>query len=110
MPSHQTAATDKKNETETSSEEETTSEEETSEEEEEIVEATKPSSAKDNSIRADYRDVGPRRSSRDDSNPSRGGYASPTYGRSLDDSKYPTTRVRPHEDDYSSRYGSGSSG
>lgn len=131
LPSHQTQAADKKDETETSSEEETTTEESEEEEEEEEVQVVnkKPATTtgreaamktdigpllnRSNQAREAYADT--RRSSRDDTS-LRAGYASPTYGRSTDDSKYsaPTVRSRANqkyaEDDHSNRYGSGSSG
>lgn len=132
LPNHSTAAQPaKKEETETSSEEETTSEE--SEEEEEEVK--KPTPARDTAMKTDigpllnrssqaresYADTN-RRSSRDETS-LRGGYSSPTYGRSFDRdtdtaSKYSTSsairsRASAHaepEDHSSSRYGTGSSG
>lgn len=130
LPNHSTAAAaaTKKEESE-SSEEETSSEE--SEEEEE--EPPKPAPVRDTSSRADvssyssrasqpretYADTS-RRNSRDETS-LRGGYSSPTYGRSFDrdhdtTSRYSSTsgvRSRPNysePDDHSSRYGSGSSG
>lgn len=131
LPSHPAQAADKKDETETSSEEETTTEESEEEEEEEEVQVVskKPATAtgreaatktdigpllnRSNQAREAYADT---RRSRDDTS-SRGGYSSPTYGRSVDDSRYtttPTVRSRanqqPAEDDHSSRYGTGSSG
>lgn len=132
LPNHSTAAAAaaKKEESESSSEEETSSEE--SEEEEE--EPPKPAPVRDTSTKADtstysgrasqaresYADTS-RRNSRDETS-LRGGYSSPTYGRSLDNdtssSRYSTAttgvRSRPsaytEPDDHSSRYGSGSSG
>lgn len=128
LPNHQTPslATEKKEESESSSEEETTSEESEEEEEEEVKKPT-TSSAKDSALKTD---IGPllnrsttardayadtRRNSRDETANLRGGYSSPTYGRSMDESKYPTTRrsrANQHTDadDHHSRYGTGSSG
>lgn len=133
MPNHQnqTAAVDKKHESESSSEEESTSEESEEEEDDEEVKKTTSvnSPARDSAMKTD---IGPllsrssqirdayadtRRSSRDETNNSRGGYSSPTYGRSLDESKHPTSSVRSRAnqqhtepEEYSSRYGIGSSG
>lgn len=133
LPNHQTPAStsvDKKDESESSSEEETTSEEETEEEEEEEEEAdSKKTTAagKDTALKTD---IGPllnrsthardayadtRRTSRDETTNSRTGHSSPTYGRSFEESKYPTARSRTtahHTDDdhNSSRYGSSSTG
>lgn len=132
LPNHQTPAStsvEKKDESGSSSEEETTSEEETEEEEEEVEVENKKNSttAKDTALKTDigallnrstnardaYADT--RRTSRDETTNSRTGHSSPTYGRSFEESKYPTTRSRTtaqHTDDdhNSSRYGSSSTG
>lgn len=121
LPNHSTAAANaavKKEESETSSEEETTSDE-SEEEEEEVKPTPAPSTAASRAslARESYADTN-RRNSRDETNV-RGGYSSPTYGRSFDhdtSSRYGTSsgvRSRPNAyepEDTSSRYGSGSSG
>jgi len=132
LPNHQNQVADKKDETESSSEEETTSEESDEEEEEEEEEVKKPNTSsnqpRDTAMKTD---IGPllsrstqardayadtRRNSRDETQNLRSGYNSPSYGRSFDESKYPTSTVRSranHQnepEEHSSRYGSGSGG
>lgn len=134
LPNHQTSASashDKKDESDSSSEEESTSEEETEDEEEEEEDAASKkttATAKDSTVKPDIGSVATRsrdnyadsrRVSRDDTSnttSARTGHSSPTYGRSFDESKYPTVRSRttaaqPVDDDHSgSRYGTSSTG
>lgn len=122
LPNHSTtaAAAAKKEESESSSEEETTSEE-SEEEEEEVKPTPAPISVTSRAslARESYADTN-RRSSRDETS-LRGGYSSPTYGRSFErdhdtSSRYGSSSgVRSRSnyaepEDHSNRYGSGSSG